>query len=98
MDTDTDRDTWTWTRADHVAEVLHQQWRTKDVHVHVSLSVLSHLTLCPIWPFLLSTLCLSGVFSFQHFLLFDILSIRRFVVRRFFTFGVFYFNILSVNR
>jgi hypothetical protein len=31
--------TWTWTRADHVAEVLHQQWRTKDVHVHVSLSI-----------------------------------------------------------
>jgi hypothetical protein len=41
MDMDTDRDTWTWTltRADHVAEVLHQQWRTKDVHVHMSLSM-----------------------------------------------------------
>ncbi len=36
LDTNTDRDTWTWmlTRADHVAEVLHQQWRTKDVHIH----------------------------------------------------------------
>ncbi len=32
-------DTWTWTQADHVVEVLHQQWRTKDVHVHVSLSM-----------------------------------------------------------
>ncbi len=59
--------------------------------------VLSHSTLCPIRHFLHSILCLFGILSHSTLCPFDIFYHSTFCHSTFFTFGVCYFDILSVN-
>jgi hypothetical protein len=84
-----------------IRRLLHSTLFPADVFYFWTFCPLKHLLptfLCPFRRYLPS-----NVLSFRRFLLFDVFSVdllsySTFCLSTFFTVGVFYFNILSVNR